>query len=122
MRAKAHPTSLTVEFLKRGNGEFYYFDDSTIDYLKKAFHSDFHTNFCQKSSRESFLPKKGDVILFLWKEHCEKYHMSHIGIVKEYKEGVIETIEGNTSDNMLVEKRMRNYDAQVIGFLRWNGQ
>ena len=126
MSVKAYPFSFTVEYIKRKNGEFYCFEDKTIDFVKDSIRAESGSNFnevcCKKTNRESFLPEKGDIILFHWREDYNNYPFSHIGIVNNYKDGIIETIEGNTSDNHLVKKRMRDYDTQVIGFLRTNWQ
>ena len=73
---------------------------------------------CILSKRSEFLPQRGDIVLYLWKEDVGVYDQSHIGLVTDYRDGKLETIEGNTSENHCVERRIREYDSQVIGFLR----
>ena len=59
--------------------------------------------------KESYTPKTGDIIFFL------SNGASHTGIVVEYKNGTVYTIEGNTSDMC----HQRSYDpmnARITGY------
>ena len=54
----------------------------------------------------NYTPKEGDLIFFAWKDeygNCTyngAWSMDHIGIVVESKDGIVYTIEGNTSDSV----------------------
>ena len=59
--------------------------------------------------KESYTPKTGDIIFFL------SNGASHTGIVVEYKNGTVYTIEGNTSDMC----HQRSYDpmnSRITGY------
>ena len=59
--------------------------------------------------KESYTPKTGDIIFFL------SNNASHTGIVVDYKNGTVYTIEGNTSDMC----HQRSYDpsnARITGY------
>ena len=69
--------------------------------------------------RDSYVPKKGDFILYDWDDSGKgdnKNSPDHVGIVEKVKDGVITVIEGNKHDK--VARRTINVNGKYIrGFV-----
>lgn len=69
--------------------------------------------------RDSYIPKKGDFILYDWDDTGKgenKNSPDHVGIVEKVKDGVITVIEGNKHDK--VARRTININGKYIrGFV-----
>ena len=61
---------------------------------------------------ESYEPQMGDLIFFNWK-HGTEY--DHVGIVESFAEGVVHTIEGNSS-NKVRRRRYDHDDTEILGY------
>jgi hypothetical protein len=64
---------------------------------------------------DDYTPKPGDAIMFDWDKNGKK--VDHIGLVKEVKDGMVTTIEGN-KDNAVGERTIsldnKNIDGYVV--------
>lgn len=110
--------ALTAWFVNNSAGTFYYFRDANYTNLINNEKIS-NKGLCVKSSRSSFVPKKGDIVLYLWSEDVGQYNWSHVGLVESYSNNTLKTVEGNTSGGV-VANRSRAYDSQVIGIIRPN--
>lgn len=68
-----------------------------------------------KNNRFSKTPKAGDLIIFKGVDKHGK-RVSHTGIVKEVKNGIVYTIEGNTTDRVDNRKYGLN-DSRITGYV-----
>ena len=121
--------------VNNGLGEFYCFSDAktntngqSIYYYLKTYNQNGHSisksgfSHIHEVSRNSFIPKKGDIIIFLWSYDKTHPQFSHVGFVRsDYDgKGTVYTVEGNTSGGV-VALRSRTYsDEQIVGFVRPN--
>ena len=117
-----NPCDLTIELLDDGFARFYCLRQENYDSLVQwGLQS---TDRVINTTREEFVPKRGDFICYLWTEEAEEFNWSHIGMVAEDYDGtVLRTIEGNIGRGRdplyhAVEARERPYDSTVIGFIR----
>lgn len=117
-----NPCDLTIELVDDGFAHFYCLRQENYDSLLEWGLQ--NTDRVINTTREEFVPKRGDFICYLWTEEAEKYNWSHIGMVAEDYDGtVLRTIEGNIGRGTdplyhAVEARERPYDSTVIGFIR----
>lgn len=117
-----NPCDLTIELLNNEYAHFYCLRQENYDSLVEWGLQ--NTDRVINTTREEFVPKRGDFICYLWTEEAEEYNWSHIGMVAEDYDGTyIRTIEGNigAGRNPLyhaIEARERFYDDTVIGFIR----
>ena len=65
-----------------------------------------------KNNDGKYTPKRGDIIYF---DPDHNGNANHVGIVKDCKEGVVHTIEGNTSD-MCAEREYSIDDSRIYGY------
>lgn len=104
----------------------------TMYAFKNSSHLNFHYSryYAPKYNKSdiSYIPKKGDLVYFDWNgdwngtisSSCAPgaTWIDHIGIVEYVKDGVVYTVEGNTSKK--VGKRNYSLDSKVlIGFGSW---
>lgn len=61
-------------------------------------------------SAKASIPQPGDIIYFSY---------SHVGIVESYSNGVIHTIEGNTSSHNVARREHSINAGYIVGFGRW---
>ena len=48
----------------------------------------------------NYQPKRGDIVFFTWTNQGTNYYTrEHVGIVLDYKDGIVYTIEGNSGSN-----------------------
>ena len=117
-----NPCDLTIELLDDGFAHFYCLRQENYDSLIQWGLQ--NTDRVINTTREEFVPKRGDFICYLWTEEAEEYNWSHIGMVAEAYDGtVLRNIEGNIGKGRdplyhAVEARERPYDSTVIGFIR----
>lgn len=117
-----NPCDLTIELLNDGFAHFYCLRQENYDSLVEWGLQ--NTDRVINTTREEFVPKRGDFICYLWTEEAEEYNWSHIGMVAEDYDGTyIRTIEGNIGKGRdplyhAIEARERFYDDTVIGFIR----
>ena len=117
-----NPCDLTIELVDDGFAHFYCLRQENYDSLIEWGLQ--NTDRVINTTREEFVPKRGDFICYLWTEEAEEYNWSHIGMVAEDYDGtVLRTIEGNIGRGRdplyhAVEARERPYDSTVIGFIR----
>lgn len=117
-----NPCDLTIELLNDGYAHFYCLRQENYDSLVEWGLQ--NTDRVINTTREEFVPKRGDFICYLWTEEAEEYNWSHIGMVAEDYDGTyIRTIEGNIGAGRdplyhAIEARERFYDDTVIGFIR----
>ncbi len=117
----ANGRMITYWFVKNNKGTFYYFRDGNYDSLV-SHHADLNSaalSRCIKSNRSTFVPKRGDIIHFLWNNADASTNWSHVGLVDSYSNGTITTIEGNVNDKV-VKTTHKLSDTQVVGFVRPN--
>ena len=60
-----------------------------------------------------YIPKAGDLIFFAWQHN--KNNAEHVGIVKEVKEDIVYTVEGNTT-NMVAERNYPLSFKSILGY------
>ncbi|MCR5788918.1 MAG: CHAP domain-containing protein [Lachnospiraceae bacterium] len=99
------------------NGHFYAIDRSTDVDLRDASHN------ITDVSRDTFTPKRGDLICFLWYDaSCYNGNYDHIGIVTDVSGDALTYIDGNSSAGnytTIVSHTVnwRNY-GYICGYLR----
>lgn len=120
----ANGRALTAWFVNNDAGTFYYFRSKNYDSLiSQETISENGKRLCQLSTREEFIPQRGDIIVFLWSDsEAQGYNWSHVGFVKNYNSSskTIYTIEGNTTSDPQVANRTRTYGSEVVAFIRPN--
>lgn len=63
----------------------------------------------------SYTPRPGDIIFFDWISNGQYGHPDHVGIVEKVENGIVYTIEGNSSDSC----RRRQYlagNSEILGY------
>lgn len=113
-----YPVDIARWFVNNGKGTFYCFRDGNYnDIIKRGVTQ---PNNIVRTTRESFAPKKGDLICYLWSYHVGTYNWSHIGIVTaDYTgNGLVSTVEGNVGNR--VGTFNQRYNSEVIGIIRPN--
>lgn len=65
---------------------------------------------CNLWQDNSYIPNEGDIIFFDWEGDG---HSDHVGIVERVENGIVYTIEGNTTGDMVKEEKY-NIGASVI--------
>ena len=99
-----------------GMGTFYCFRNANYQSLKNNGMSKSGFNHVIKTSRSDFTPQRGDIVVYRWSDDFG-YNWSHIGIITNYSNGTLYTIDANTSGGK-VAKRTRSYNSEVVGILR----
>lgn len=60
-----------------------------------------------------FIPSSGDIIFFDWEGDGV---VNHVGIVKETKDGIIYTVEGNSTNDTCLEQSYSIDSSVIVGF------
>lgn len=118
------PLDIARYFAEGDRGSFYCFRQGTYNSLVQDGLSG--SKSAVLTTRTNVVPKKGDLVCFLWAKDVEKgYNWSHIGILTQDYDGsgVLYTIEGNTGEGDDPQSRRvclqtRSYDASVVGIIR----
>ena len=88
----------------------------------KFYYNDNCSKYAGKNGGSKYIPKEGDMIFFDWEStwngNFPPSGQDHIGIVQHTRNGVITTIEGNTS-NKVAERTYNLNSCNVIGFGSW---
>ena len=110
------PVSLALWFLNNNQGSFYYFRQTDYDALVDGGLTDAARPIA--STRNTFTPKKGDLVCCLSAGADAASPCSRAALVsRDYDgSGYLQTIEGNSDGR--VSSRRQPYDATVAGFLR----
>lgn len=115
------PVDVARWFVNNNAGVFYCFSDNNYrDIIRRGVTK---PNNIVRTSRNSFVPKQGDLICFLFTYDIGRYSWSHIAVLRsDYAaNGIIQTIEGNTGGGQgRVGTFNRPYDTQVVGIIRPN--
>ncbi len=120
------PRAITNWFVNNAKGTFYYFRDANYTSLIEKNPKLKHLDLCVKSSRDSFEPKPGDLVIYLWKSADSGINWSHIGIVESFSGTKVYTIEGNVGGHgyakNTVDHRTRKFsdNSEVVGIVRPN--
>lgn len=116
-----NPREIARWFVNNNAGTFYYFRDANYQNLVDTGTVK-NKNLCVKSSRNSFSPQEGDLIIYRWSDEAPQYNWSHIGIVTGYPgNGLVSTVEGNVGGGQgKVDTYNQYYDSQVVGIVRPN--
>lgn len=127
--AQYNPCDLAIQLLNKNYAKFYCLREENYDSLVYYGLNKKGKKNVVMTTHEDFVPKRGDLVCFLWFEDVDTYNWSHIGIVAEDYDGkVLRTIEGNVGvsefpDDPKIRKvggREREYNKTVIGFIRLN--
>ncbi len=117
----ANGRMITYWFVHNNKGMFYYFRDANYDSLISHHPGIKNKDHCIKSSLSSFIPQKGDIIMFLWNNADPGDNWSHVGLVESYANGKVYTVEGNVDNKVKTMTRTWN-DPQIVGIVRPNYQ
>ena len=117
----ANGRMITYWFVHHNKGMFYYFRDANYDSLISHHPGIKNKDHCIKSSLSSFIPQKGDIIMFLWNNADPGDNWSHVGLVESYANGKVYTVEGNVDNKVKTMTRTWN-DPQIVGIVRPNYQ
>lgn len=129
IEAQYNPCDLAIQLLNKNYAKFYCLREENYDSLVYYGLNKTGRNNVIMTTHEEFVPKRGDLVCFLWFEEDDIYNWSHIGIVAEDYDGkVLRTIEGNVGvsefpDDPKIRKvggREREYNKTVVGFIRLN--
>lgn len=100
------------------------FNEESNQSTKKFYYNDNCSKLAGKNGNNNkYTPKEGDLIFFDWGNRfttmpASSNTVSHIGIVTRTENGVVYTIEGNSSD--AVKERSYNLNScSVVGFGSW---
>ena len=99
----------------------YHFD--TTSNLKAYYSRYYAKKIPSRSSDANYIPKKGDLIFFMWKSNWNGKlysgaYLDHIGIVERVENGKIYTIEGNCS-NQVKQLSYSIDDTRIVGYGSW---
>ena len=120
------PRTITNWFVNNAKGTFYYFRDANYTSLVKKNPKLKNLDLCVKSSRSSFEPLPGDLIIYRWNSAASDINWSHIGIVESFSGSKVTTIEGNVGGKghakNSVSRCTRRFsdNGEVAGILRPN--
>lgn len=117
----AFPRDIVISALNNGLGTFYCFRDENLTSLRNNGLSDSGLSRVVSTTRGSITPQRGDIVCFLFdKDNNGYYNWSHVGIVTGYdaSTNTLFSIDGNTTNSLIVANRDRAYDRQVVGLLR----
>ena len=120
------PRAITNWFVNNAKGTFYYFRDANYTSLVEKNPKLKNLDLCVKSSRSSFKPQPGDLIIYRWNSAASNINWSHIGIVESFSGSKVNTIEGNVGGNgyakNTVSRCTRKFsdNGEVAGILRPN--
>lgn len=114
------PLDIAKYFIQGDRGSFFCFRQETFSSLGGM------TRSAVLTTRANVVPKKGDLVCFLWPKDIEAgYNWSHIGILTQDYDGsgTLHTIEGNTGEGDDPQSRRvclqnRAYDTTVVGIIR----
>lgn len=129
IEAQYNPCDLAIQLLNNRYAKFFCLREENYESLVYYGLNKNGRNNVIMTSHEDFVPKRGDLICFLWFEEDDIFNWSHIGIVAEDYDGkVLRTIEGNVGvsefpDDPKIRKvggREREYNKTVVGFIRLN--
>ena len=129
IEAQYNPCDLAIQLLNNRYAKFYCLREENYESLVYYGLNKTGRNNVIMTTHEEFVPKRGDLVCFLWFEEDDIYNWSHIGIVAENYDGkVLHTIEGNVGvaefpDDPKIRKvggREREYNKTVVGFIRLN--
>lgn len=121
---------LAKQLVNSGFGEMYLYSKNHYNAVINNYYSGLTFSETGKShvhlvNKADVKPEPGDIIFFRW-GGTNKREISHVGIVESYSNGVLTTIEGNTSyagshDPDIVGMGTRDfYSSQVIGIIKLN--
>ncbi len=108
-------TPLANWFTSKNKGKCYYFKRSaTMNNSKNNI----------KSNRNTFTPKKGDIVEFIWKGNRDGI-FDHVGLVTGYSNGKITYIDGNSGSGNTYTRRVKSNtrsrtDTQIAAYIRPN--
>lgn len=129
IEAQYNPCDLAIQLLNNRYAKFFCLREENYESLVYYGLDKIGKNNVIMTTHEEFVPKRGDLVCFLWFEEDDIYNWSHIGIVAEDYDGkVLRTIEGNVGvaefpDDPKIRKvggREREYNKTVVGFIRLN--
>lgn len=107
------PDDIVVDMVNANLSTYYSFRSKNITSIQNRLNSTGKKNIIS-TTRDSFKPKKGDIVVFLWKKDQNVYNWSHVGIVTDYIGGYVYSIEGNTYDN-ITSFEDDDYDVRIVG-------
>lgn len=110
---KACPDDIVVDMVNANLGTYYSFRSQNVTSIQSRLTSNGKKNIIS-TTRDSFKPQKGDIIIFLWKKDQNVYNWSHVGIVTDYIGSYVYSIEGNTYDN-ITSFEDDDYDVRIVG-------
>lgn len=119
------PCDLAVTLLNNDYADFFCFRQKNYDSLVEwGLHK---TERVKMMSREDYVPKRGDMICYLFHSEADRYNWSHIGIISEnYNGEYISSLEGNIDVDFALKDPLlryistirRPYNDTVVGIIR----
>lgn len=119
------PCDLAVTLLNNDYADFFCFRQKNYDSLVEWGLQ--NTQRVKMMSREDYVPKRGDMICYLFHSEADKYNWSHIGIISEnYNGEYISSLEGNIDVDFAIDDSLlryistirRPYNETVVGIIR----
>lgn len=119
------PCDLAVTLLNNNYADFFCFRQKNYDSLVEWGLQ--NTERVKMMSREDYVPKRGDMICYLFHSEADRYNWSHIGIISEnYNGEYISSLEGNIDVDFAIKDPLlryisiirRPYNDTVVGIIR----
>lgn len=119
------PCDLAVTLLNNNYADFFCFRQENYDSLVEWGLQ--NTQRVIMMSREDYVPKRGDMVCYLFHNEADEYNWSHIGIISEnYNGEYISSLEGNIDVDFAIEDPLlryistirRPYNETVVGIIR----
>ncbi|MDE6726583.1 MAG: hypothetical protein K2J80_01430 [Oscillospiraceae bacterium] len=119
------PCDLAVTLLNNDYADFFCFRQKNYDSLVEWGLQ--NTELVKMMSREDYVPKRGDMICYLFRSEADRYNWSHIGIISEdYNGEYISSLEGNIDVDFAIKDPLlryistirRPYNDTVVGIIR----
>lgn len=120
-----NPCDLAVTLLNNDYADFFCFRQKNYDSLVEWGLQ--NTGRVIMMSHEDYVPKRGDIICYLFGNEADKYNWSHVGIISEnYNGEYISSLEGNIDVNFAIDDPLlryistirRPYNETVVGIIR----
>jgi uncharacterized repeat protein (TIGR02543 family) len=118
---------MAVYMCNNNQGKLYYFTDAVKTSLdnKNAGTPDYSTGNYISTSRSSFTPQKGDLIIFNW-ESSGGFYWDHIGIVTSVSGNTVYYADGNGGSGTTTTRTVRTglsrskTNTEIIAYIRPN--
>ena len=119
------PCDLIITLLDNDYADFFCFRQQNYDSLVEWGLQ--NTQRVKMMSREDYVPKRGDMVCYLFGSEADRYNWSHVGMISEnYNGEYISSLEGNIDVDFAITDPLlryistirRPYDETVVGIIR----